>query len=648
MNKFFKKFLNVFSFINNKYSSFVKNHKYLYILPKNFFLTSIFFFVLFISVLSLINNNTVVHKNGELSGYTNGILYKSKYINIDTKNVDRIDSIGLYFATYARKNNSQYNFKIYKNNKIVFCKKIYSKDLKDNSLYLVKTNLKTINKNVEYKIELEPLKVKKGNEIALIKDVDGIAYSIVNKSDFYYLCLTIFIIYIIIFSSINVLINSNKIQNEKKYLLIMLMYLIPILFIIPPYEVPDERYHFYKTYRVSQYSFEKSRYENMKKKKIEVPKNYECLYYSYSNNENINSTKDITNCFKSKTNIKTNLDDGDSINRLFVTIPGAIGIKLVDLFTNSPLIIFYAGRLFSFIVSFLILYQCLKIIPYNKKIVLLIIFLPMFIQQMVSYSYDSILQSLCLLLISLFLNYSDKKEMIRTKDLIIFGIITLAIMIIKVPYCLFSFMILFINKDKFGNKNKKIFKLFMFFVSIFIAYIIVQKFENYGINSYMSNTSSVNKGNSLYNLIKSPYNTLLMVARTFKYELLNYLYGIVGVFGWLHYHLNHIYIWIYYFVIFLIVFSEENNLSKRIKIIMLLISFMIIGSIFLAMYLSWTPINSYTIVGVQGRYFIPVLIPLLISLTSNKKKIDVSTDFVYSFINITMLLFITTLLVSFY
>ena len=55
--------------------------------------------------------------------------------------------------------------------------------------------------------------------------------------------------------------------------------------------------------------------------------------------------------------------------------------------------------------------------------------------------------------------------------------------------------------------------------------------------------------------------------------------------------------------------------------------------IFAAEYLTWTPVGSMEISGVQGRYFIPLLIPAFV-IFNNRIKYDLSRIYKYMFLTV--------------
>lgn len=645
------KIKNLFFRLNSKYKELVSKIK---IIPNNIFLLLLFVILLIFLIINISNNITVVHKIDKINGVVGEIYKDSVEGKIDTKKLNKIDDFGLYFATYNRKNDSNYELQLLKDEKIIKKISFNPKNYHDNSVKYFKLNIK-IDKNSEYKFKVIPKKANKNNSITLIKDNDDIAYEIVQKSDFYFLVIFLSIIFLFLFLTINYLINSEKIKSEISFVLLMLVYIIPSLFLIPPYEVPDEGYHYIKAYKLSQYDLTKNINYNFKKKKLKVPSNFSCIYYSLTNNENVLSKNSIKECFKNKKNVLKVNNDYKSVDRIMVAFPGSLGIKMADIMTNSPLIIFYTGRLFMFFVSFLILLYAIKIIPKYKKILLLVALIPMFLQQMTSYSYDSILNSLCLLQIAYFVKFYYQKETISKKDFILYLISSIFIMQIKIPYLLISISIFFINKEKFGkNKNEKLTKVIIFAISLVLVYFISEYIKDIGYipakrtSSALTSKNSLIRGNSFINLIKNPKLVFLIIYNTLKTYNISYFVELIGVFGWLKYHLNSILIIGYYVIMLLIILSEKSIFNKKNRICNLILMMFLIVGIFLGMYLSWTPKGKYVIEGVQGRYFLPLLPMILLMVIPNNNKINLECKTIYSFLNISLFTYLIIILFSYY
>ena len=79
-----------------------------------------------------------------------------------------------------------------------------------------------------------------------------------------------------------------------------------------------------------------------------------------------------------------------------------------------------------------------------------------------------------------------------------------------------------------------------------------------------------------------------------------------------------------------------------------MILLIIIGVIFGALYLGWSSYKLPYVEGVQGRYLLPLLVPLTLILMPKKEKIQLKNNTVYTYISMMLLAFIATILISYY
>ena len=98
-------------------------------------------------------------------------------------------------------------------------------------------------------------------------------------------------------------------------------------------------------------------------------------------------------------------------------LPQTIGMTISELF-NFPII--FAVTLSEFLAVIFytfICYLALKKIPIKKEVMMLIMLLPICIQQMGSFSYDMMLNCFSFLFIAYIFHFKFEKERITTKDL---------------------------------------------------------------------------------------------------------------------------------------------------------------------------------------------------------------------------------------
>ena len=637
--------------LNEKFQQIItkKNVKRIFqFLPNNLYLFILFIVLFILLSFKILNNDTILYKMYN-SSYTGEIINKSVEQKINVKNLKQSDSnIGIMFGTYMRTNNAIYKFDLYENNKIIYTKKFNAKSIEDNKFKYFSSKKIKFNATSKYKFVITPLKAKAGNAIAVAKSDKGeLVYILHKKSDFYTFVFIVSGIFLLLFFFVNYLINNNKIKKEKSYAILMLIYIIPLLFLYPPFQTPDEPYHFYKSMKISQISSKHSLNTNMSEKSITVPQNISCLdYANIQKSDNIVSESDIMKCIKKTKNGKI-LSYRFKPEGIISYIPSALGVKIADLMTNSPLLIFYLGRIFSFLVCFSIIIFALKQIPNHKRILLLVVMIPVFVQQLISFSYDAMLNSLSILVIAYLMKFYSSSE-IENKDLIIYTIASLIILDIKKPYFLLCLPILFLKGEKFGKEKKcKIKKLLLMILFIVLWYMLFKFISNYGVDVNNVTNSGGERGNALSSLFDIKY-LILIIYNTLKVNGTLYLESLIGNLGWLIFKLDYVHIYAYILVLILSVLSEKETMDVKNRVVNILIILALISGIFLAMYLYWTPHGRIVVEGVQGRYFLAPLLLFMISCMPKKEKINLSNKFIYEFVNLSMLSYIVTILVQFY
>ena len=149
-------------------------------------------------------------------------------------------------------------------------------------------------------------------------------------------------------------------------------------------------------------------------------------------------------------------------------------------------------------------------------------------------------------------------------------------------------------------------------------------------------------------LFNKPLYVISIFINTFKTCTIFYIRGLVGYFGWFAYHINDVYIAVYFLLFWYICNGEASTLSNKNKLILFISVFISVFGCFLAMYLFSTNYKASYIEGVQGRYFIPLIIPFVISFMGKKEKKNVENKNIYYVINILLFQFIMSLAIWYY
>ncbi|NTW21632.1 MAG: DUF2142 domain-containing protein [Nostocales cyanobacterium W4_Combined_metabat2_030] len=187
----------------------------------------------------------------------------------------------------------------------------------------------------------------------------------------------------------------------------------------------------------------------------------------------------------------------------------------------------------------------------------------------------------------------------------------------------FSLLLLFllIPRSKFSS-NKKYWGTFATILILNVAVVALWyslvKHLNVPLNL---KTGNVSTSEQLAYILNHPWQYLLITGKTFIVYGREYLEQFIGRLGWIDTRLPLPHLITYALLLVAVALGTnqpEIRLSWRQKSLVLLI--LIINSLFIAtmLYLSWMPVGSQIIEGIQGRYFIP-LGPLLFLLLYNQK-----------------------------
>ena len=433
------------------------------------------------------------------------------------------------------------------------------------------------------------------------------------------------------------MLSKVKENSIYKYFIFLSLFLgIIFSILIPLYQVPDEEVHINAMYSHLGINIDFSEETNSYGDTERIIRNY-------------NEKVDVKNYFDLKDKIDIIKKTKKIDIHLIRYMPQMIGMIIGELI-NLPIIFSITlAEILAVVFYTLIGGLTLKLIPIKKEIMMLIMLLPIGIQQMGSFSYDMMLNSLSFLFIAYIFNLRFKKNAINNYDLIKLLLILLTISLIKIPYILLGLLIFIIPLKKIqlicsiiNNKKKKKILVLSLLLLMLMSLLLVNKI------SYIK---------VLVSFIINPIDSIMLLFRTLKEHLAFYAISIMGYFGW---HDTPVSVLFGVFIIvgiFIINFLskskyENNKLSKKENIYIfslgIFLSLIIIISLF-----DWTLNyngidtseftisdfsyhikNTYDILGVQGRYFLPIIplliIPIdLIKQTKNKNQVLKITQIVY-------------------
>ncbi len=377
------------------------------------------------------------------------------------------------------------------------------------------------------------------------------------------------------------------------------------VFIIPPFQKPDEVIHFKRSsaIMVNGRCLNQSRY-------ISFPDKVDALKLAHKFEEKFM----VENVFYKDENKGKEIFAYDKDWNSYITyFPSYLGIWLGGL-SDYPAWAFYEGRLAGFLFFMICFALAIKLAGKYKWFIYGYAVLPMVLQQSTIVGYDVMLYSLAPVIFGLTVNLLERKKM-NWKMFIGLAVSTLLYILVKPGYYLMVLlpMVVLWMKTKKYILRKPIIMMIIALVAVTIGFFFVKKmmvFTDY-------NGEKLIIGKYQMEILKHDPGYFLRVLRdTWEAKRVFYIESSLGYFGWLDYKYD-LYGYLLVFGLFLYLSTRSFKLVKKNtldKLSIILILGIILGTyvlIHFMFWLYWTEVGSSVVEGVQGRYLLPLVLFLV-------------------------------------
>ena len=265
-----------------------------------------------------------------------------------------------------------------------------------------------------------------------------------------YLLVFVFALLIVFFLKIKPLLLRFNPVPEYAFLGISLVFGFAMVFITPPFQVPDEPQHLYRSYQIADFDIFKYN-DNIPLSLVQLAAI--CDRMKFQAHEKT-SKKEILELSKIKLNPALKSSMG-SPNYTVPYLPQALGITTGKLFGMTPLWFFYLGRIFNLLFSVFLLFMAIRTTPVLKWLFFALSILPMTLYQMSSLSYDAMTISLSFLIIAMNFNFAfNGNKVIGLRDILLLFGLTILIAACKPPYFVVVFSFLIVPISKIGSWKK--------------------------------------------------------------------------------------------------------------------------------------------------------------------------------------------------
>ncbi|MBR3161660.1 MAG: DUF2142 domain-containing protein [Bacilli bacterium] len=309
-------------------------------------------------------------------------------------------------------------------------------------------------------------------------------------------------------------------------------------------------------------------------------------------------------------------------SKYYYLIP-AFGFNFGRLIGLPFTICFKMGKIMILLSYVLIMGYAIKISKLSKRLLCVIGLIPTNVFLASQYSYDpAVMSGLTLASVILFNWFIDKNEKVNFRSLLIFIISLLYASFVKAIYVPFLLLFLLVPKDRFmNNKAHQTIKILSLVLLILVMYTFVA--PTITNSSIVGDTrgGDTSIAGQIAVILNNPlgYTTILYHAAVG--HLFDYLIGASSLINYSYLgHLQGNIFYLYFMVIMFFTFTEKDSkqLDFKYRFPVIIISIGIIILIWTALYLSFTPVGSTEINGVQPRYFLPLIFPILSCFKSSK------------------------------
>lgn len=407
--------------------------------------------------------------------------------------------------------------------------------------------------------------------------------------------------------------------TSAMFALVLFVSCVSFSLIFPPATVPDEGHHYLASYWIADciqdeasltdsisFPVRTADWEMLSRSSTEI---------TLSSYGTVRDNFELFNASGSVFDVQNTFSIG--AENVIVRIGSVTAILIGKSLNLGAYPMFYLGRIFNSLLYIVLVTGAFRVIPFAKNVIVCVALLPMALHLAASYSYDSGIIGLAILLAALLLKSLYENAPFTRVELISIGACLIAIAPCKLIYIPIILLLLLIPSNKFRRLRNKVI-VFVILVSFAIAAVMI--FRLAGVVSLATSSSSLDYRGmesgtfySLGDLIADPIGTFLLFARTTFINMGFYLRSMIGgSLGWFQDNLQapSILILLYFCVLYASVQKDRDdstNLSISTKLVFAAIFISCYIGAMLSMCLGWTFNTETVIQGMQGRYLLPVL-----------------------------------------
>jgi len=442
---------------------------------------------------------------------------------------------------------------------------------------------------------------------------------------------------------------SRMIYKPHNYFLLTALFFgLIYIFIVPPFQSPDEGHHLYRAYHLAEghwfgeQTLDQRFGGELPTNLISLENSFRYLRYNYEAR------------IDKETWWAGAMVALDSEQKAFVDFPNvayylplpylvqSISLRIGIALDLPPLFLLYLSRISGFLFWLTVVFLAVRLIPIYKNTYAAVALLPSSLFINSGMTADSFTYGLCYLLFAYIMKLAYGKntrpngtDKISVKAWLLLLIISLSITLSKVIYFPLLLLLFLISPIKFSPPwHKLTFIGSLFFANILVLVVMFSTMKNTFISyenynpTYRENVQlnkGVNPTQQLDFIISNPLQFAKIALRSHLAYAPAAVVHCVGKFGW---EKNYLPFWIVGLLILMLLaggFMESSEFyspTKNYRLVFLFAIVAIVGLFTIVIYMQWSPVRNSTIFALGGRYYLPLLPLFFLMLRFSSIKID--------------------------
>lgn len=403
---------------------------------------------------------------------------------------------------------------------------------------------------------------------------------------------------------------SDRVRfNRRWFFLFYLLVGIPYVILTGPFRAPDERNHFLRSYEISEGRFHPFISGGFPGDNLpaSLSRLSEALGYHADHHiqpAQINQARSL----KLAPEPREFVEFSTAVYSPLTYVPSAVSIMAGRALGAGPLALVYFARCGNLLVGAWLISMAMSYAGFARSAALIVALFPMTLAQVASVSADAMSYGISFLWIAMVLAIAvDRKAGVSRKRIAVLICLALALSQLRPPYPLLGLLVFLIPAKRFGGKVAVV----VCSAIIAASFLPALAWNAASARLYVKPIAELNiePAGQVKWVMKHPGPFLHRVKQDLRMRGLEYWEQLVGRLGWLNIRLPSWIIAGFAAALAVSLFlSPRDSPSplwwQRVALAVMVLSGAV--AIEFMLYLTFNPVGSVFILGVQGRYFIPL------------------------------------------